>query len=420
MKSVKNILNYTKNLSSILVGLVFIFSGFVKGIDLLGSTYKFSDYFMAFGMPSLESLSLPMAFLLSAVEFVIGAALLFRVRMRFFSWLSLLFMIFFTLLTLYIAIANPVTDCGCFGDAFVISNWATFWKNVILILLVGNVFILRNSFRKFFPEPLLEWGLMAGMLLFFSLVSLYSYKHLPVLDFRPYHIGSNIYDKMNIPPDAPMDEYKITLVYEKDGAKKEFTMDNLPDSTWNWVETKSVLVKKGYEPPIKNFMIETTYERDDMTDFILSYEGLTFLVISHDLNIAQTKNQEKINKLGEYARHYHHQFYCLTASPVSLIEEFSAKHNAHYEFLNVDEITLKTMVRSNPGLVVMNNGTIIGKWHNNDIPEVSDLGDNAFAWVLDQLRISHERTRKSFYIFLFLFVVSMVWNIRKTIKSELK
>lgn len=417
MKGLKKILDVTKNISSILVGLLFIFSGFVKGIDLMGSTYKFTDYFVAFGVSSLESISLPLAFILSATEFVIGSALLFRARMVVFSWLALIFMGFFTLLTFYIALTNPVSDCGCFGDALIISNWATFWKNVILILLVFNVFIFRNKFRKFFPEPALEWGLIGGMFLFFTLISLYSYKHLPILDFRPYHVGANIPDKMNIPDDAPVDEYKVILFYEKDGETREFTIDNLPDSTWNWVDTKSILIKKGYEPPVKNFIIETAYERNDVTELILSNKEVSFLLISYDLNDANPESQEKINKLADYAMHYQHQFYCLTASPEITINEFIEKNKASYEFFNTDEITLKTIIRSNPGLVLLKEGTIIAKWHYNDIPEVSELGSSIMAYAINSNRISHERTSKSFYIFLFLFIVSMVWNIRKSLKQ---
>lgn len=416
MKTLRKILDNTKNISSILVGVVFVFSGFVKGIDLLGSTYKFTDYFVAFGFPSLEKISLPLAFLLSASEFIIGTALIFRFRMLFFSWLSLVFMSFFTALTLFIAIANPVSDCGCFGDALVISNWATFLKNIILILLVLNVFIFRNKFRKFFPEAGLEWGLAAVMLFIFTMVSFYSFNHLPVFDFRPYYVGSNIREKMNVPIDAPLDEYKVVLFYEKEGKINEFSLDNLPDSTWKWVETKSTLVKKGYDPPIKNFSIERLSDREDVTDFILSDVGLTFLLIAHDLNKSNTKNQEIINKLAEYARFHNHQFYSLTASSQPTINDFIEKHKVTYEFFNTDDITLKTIIRSNPGLVLLKEGTVIAKWHNNDIPEPSEIGENLLAYVTDRQREAHEKTRKSLFIFSFLFVLVMVWNIRKSFK----
>ncbi len=416
MKTLKNFLDNTKNISSIIVGFVFIFSGFIKGIDLLGSNYKFTDYFIAFGFPSLEALSFPLAFILCASEFVIGAALIFRIRMLFFSWLVLLFTSFFTILTLYSAIANPVTDCGCFGEAIILTNWETFWKNIILILLVFNIFLFRHKFRKFFPEPVMEWGLIAGMLIFFTSVSLYSYNNLPVFDFTPYHLGANIRDKMRIPPDAPVDEYKITLIYKKNGLTKEFTLDSLPDSSWTWVETQSVLIKPGFEPPINNFYIETIYEGKDVTEFILTHEGLTFLLIAYDLQKTCIKNLEKIKSLAEYARFYNHRFYVITASPKSIISEFKEKNNVNYEFFNADGIALKTMVRSNPGLLLLKEGTIIGKWHNNNIPEINDIGENALAYVLNNQRLTGENSRKLFYIFLFLFVVSISYNIRKSLK----
>lgn len=416
MKTLKNILVKTKSISSVIVGVVFLFSGFVKGIDLLGSTYKFTDYFVAFGLPSLESLSLPLAFFLSASEFLIGVALIFRARMLIFSWISMLFMGFFTILTLVIAITNPVSDCGCFGDALIITNWETFLKNVILLLLVINVFMFRNKFRKFFPEPALEWGLLTIVMFVFISVSLYSYNHLPVFDFRPYHVGANIPEKMSYPPDAPIDEYEIILVYEKDGKLEEFTLDNMPDHTWHWVETKSTLIKKGYEPPITSLMMERLYDGTDMTEHVLTDEGLTLLLISHDLNKANVSRQENINKFSEYAMIRHHKFYCLTASPVNTINEFIENHNAAYEFLSTDDITLKTIIRSNPGLILLREGTILAKWHHNDIPEVSEIGEDLLAFALETQRLSHEKTRRAMYLLAFLFILSMAWNIRKSFK----
>jgi hypothetical protein len=416
MNSFRKLLNSTKTISSIIVGLVFLFSGFVKGIDLLGSTYKFADYFVAFGIPSLEKISLPLAFILSAAEFVIGAALIIRIRMEIFAWLALIFMGFFTPLTLYIAIANPVSDCGCFGDALVISNWETFWKNVVLILLVFHVFFFRRKFRRFLPEPLLEWGLAVIILTVFTYVSLYSYKHLPVFDFRPFHIGANIPQKMSIPPDAPFDEYEVVLFYEKDGVVKEFTIENLPDTTWNWVDSKSTLISKGYEPPIKDFSIESTEDFEDITNLVLENESYTFLLVAHDLNKSDITVQQRINAINEFARHHQMMFLGLTASPASLIEEFKETHQADYDFYNTDDITLKTMIRSNPGLILMKSGTIIGKWHYNDIPDDIELSENLLAYSTDLLRKNLEKSRKSLYIFAFLFLIAMLWNLRKSFK----
>lgn len=416
MNSFRNILNSTKTISSILIGIVFLFSGFVKGIDLLGSTYKFTDYFVAFGIPSLEKIYLPLAFILSAAEFVIGAALIIRIRMEFFSWLAVIFMGFFTPLTLYVAIANPVSDCGCFGDALVISNWETFWKNVVLILLVFHVFFFRRKFRRFFPEPLLEWVLAVIILIVFGYVSSYSYNHLPVFDFRPFHIGANIPQKMSIPPDAPFDEYEVVLFYEKDGVVKEFSIEDLPDSTWNWVDSKSILISKGYEPPIKDFSIESPEDFEDITNLVLDNEGYTFLVITHDLNKSDISSQQKINVINDFARHHQILFLGLTASPSGLIEKFKATHQADYDFYNTDDITLKTMIRANPGLILLKSGTVIGKWHYNNIPDGNELTENLLAYSSDLQRIKLEKSRKSLYIFAFLFMIAMLWNIRKSFK----
>lgn len=230
-----------------LLGLVFIFSGTVKAIDPLGTTYKIEDYLKAFGgfFTDLMPLSEAAAVCLIAFEFVLGVCLLCNVRTQWTAWITLVFYAVMTPLTLYIAITNPVSDCGCFGDAFIISNWQTFYKNVILITLTVVLICLRRSVRPFWHTPVE----MAVALLALTLVSglmLYTNMHLPVIDFRPYKVGNNIMQMMELPDDAEPDEYEITFVYAKNGEEKVFTLDNYPkgDSSWVFVSQNSRLIKK--------------------------------------------------------------------------------------------------------------------------------------------------------------------------------
>ncbi len=368
-----------KHFSRIVVGIVFVFSGFVKGIDPWGSAYKFTDYFNAMHLEWLIWTALPMGILLAFAEFAIGVALLSNIFMRFTSWLALLFMIFFTGLTLWIAIANPVTDCGCFGDAIVISNWETFYKNIVLILLTVIIFIYRNNMKGL---PGKKAGYMLSIILaaVYAGFVVYSYNHLPVFDFRPYKVGVNIHEAMSVPADAPQDEYENIFYYVNNntGEVERFTEENYPwQDTLNYSfhDIESILVQKGYEPPIHDFTIETP-EGDDIIDFFLYADNYVFMLIAYDLSKSSLKSQEKINTLANWALGSEMEFICLTSSLPSDSEAFARENGAPYEFFNTDEITLKTIVRSNPGLMVVKDGIIVAKYHYNDIPSPEEFQQN--------------------------------------------
>ena len=369
-------MKYIWHVLRILLGLVFIFSGFVKGIDPLGSAYKFTDYFHAWGMEALVRFALPLGILLCVAEFVIGLALLCNVFIRLFSWLALLFMGFFTMVTLIVAFKNPVTDCGCFGDALVLTNWQTLFKNVFLFAFAVVVFVFRHKYKP--RQLLLIPAIMAGAtVLVFAYLIDYSYNHLPIIDFRPFKTGVNIQDGMIMPAGALQDKYRNVFVYEnlKSGKQKEFTEDNYPwqdTLDWKFVSMDSELIQKGYEPPIHNFTIETS-DGEDIKDFFLYDEAYTFILVSTDLDQADWSATERIKQLCEYARDHGMHFIGLTASVLDRAEEIAAERNLPVEFFNCDEITLKTMVRANPGLILLKKGTIMDKWHFNDIPSTEEF-----------------------------------------------
>ncbi len=360
-----------KHIARVLLGITFIFSGFVKGIDPWGSAYKFTDYFNAMGMEWLIWAAFPLGVFLSFAEFAIGAALLFNMFIRFTSWLALLFMAFFLPLTLWIAIKNPVTDCGCFGDALVISNWETFYKNLVLMIFAIIVVKYRNKMNW-------EWGKKPGMILGsaaligYIAIVYYSYNHLPILDFRPYKVGVNIPDAMKTPEDAPKEVYENTFYYKNKntGEVQKFTEENYPwQDTVNWVydNMESKLVQEGYKPPIHDFMIQSA-DGDDVKDFFIHDENYVFMLIAHNLDKSSRKPQEEINNLAAWAQENGYSFICITSSLPDQSSAFVEETGAPYEFFTCDEITLKTIIRSNPGLVVIKDGNIVGKWHYNDIP----------------------------------------------------
>jgi len=357
----------------VLLGLLFIFSGFVKAVDPLGSAYKFHDYFTAFGMPFMEPLTLPASFILSAIEFSLGVFILLGAYRKATSFLILAFMLVMTPLTLYLALANPVSDCGCFGDALVITNWETFYKNIVLLAAAIIVFIWSRYITPVFTPKSTWLGALYTCLFIFG-VSFYCYLNLPILDFRPYKIGANIPQLMEIPEGAPHDVYKKTYTYEKDGVKKEFTIDNYPanDSTWVFVDAKAKLIQKGYVPPVHDFTI-TTLNDVDITDIVLADSSYTFLLISPKLGKADDTNVDEINNIFDYSQLFGYQFYCLTASSSKAITDWIEDTCAEYPVCITDETTLKTIIRSNPGLLLLKSGTIINKWHHRNIPHGEKL-----------------------------------------------
>lgn len=356
------------HLLRLVTGGVFVFSGAAKAIDPLGTVYKISDYLEAFGgmWTQLSVLAYPAAFLLIAFELMIGIQLLLMVRFRTNALLALLFMLVMTPLTLYIAVYNPVTDCGCFGDALKLSNWHTFYKNIVLLSMTLVLVVTRNKFKPFFLPPV-EFGIAGLFLLVVAGFMAYTVMHLPLIDFRPYKIGVNIPEAMKIPENAPVDEYKYSFVYTKNGLQQTFGIDSLPDSTWTFVEQRSVLVNKGYEPPITNFTILNS-EFQDIGRDILEYPGKTYLLIMYDLNKTSARGIQKMNEL--FASRYSSdlRFYGVTASTPDEVAHFKKKNWLTFPVYTADAVFLKTLIRANPGLVVIENGTIADKrnWRDSD------------------------------------------------------
>ena len=372
----KKILNIIVIISRILVGLVFIFSGFVKAVDPLGSTYKFIDYFNAFNMPWLEPAAFPLSIALSSSEFLLGVCLLLFIQNKLATWGALLFMAFFTPLTLWLALTNPVHDCGCFGDAIILTNWQTFYKNIFISAFVIISFIYRNSLTGWLKLKT-EWLITAIIAILITGFSWYNYRHLPVLDFRPYKIGTHIPDKMKIPEGAPSNVYKqyFTLIDTISGKQisiesKLYLSDSIywgKSTTWKFISTtEPKLVKAGYKPPIRDFSI-VSLSGVDITQLVLSDTGYYFVLVAYDLKKSETKNQPKINMLYNQVVADNHKFICLTSVSANEIDQFKTTNNATYDFYLSDPITLKTIVRANPGLIILHEGTILAKWNSNDI-----------------------------------------------------
>ena len=357
----------------VLLGLVFIFSGFVKAVDPWGTAYKFTDYFTAFHMNVPETVSLILSIILSAMEFVLGGLLLANVWLaKFVSRTVFVVMGIFTFMTLYIAIKNPVTDCGCFGDAIELSNWQSFAKNVILILISIYVFV-EAPYHIPRKSEVKNSIIFSFTLLFILAVSLHSIYHLPILDFRPYRVGADLESKMVPPENSPADEYKTTFIYSKNGEDKVFDETNYPwnDSTWTFVSMDSRLIKKGYVPPIHDFILNVEGKGDIVPEILSNSNYSTILSVPKITNITNSqllKISELIDELLAKG------ITPIFATPASKEEQrdISNFFGNRVIWALSDATALKTMVRSNGGVVFISEGVIMAKFGKNNYPRLKE------------------------------------------------
>jgi uncharacterized membrane protein YphA (DoxX/SURF4 family) len=357
------------NISRILVALVFIFSGFVKGVDPLGTAYRIEDYFIAFGTGWANPLSLFLSIFLCAVEFTLGLSLLFNFRLKILAWPLLLMMTFFTLLTLNDAIFNPVPDCGCFGDAIKLTNWETFYKNIVLQALVLVIFFYRKKYHSIFLPRIDHIGIVivfAG----FAAFSVYQYRHLPWIDFLGWKVGTNLIPDKTIQP-------TIYLTYRNKitGEEKEYLSTNYPwnDSTWaaQW-EFENQRVDNSRVPKGHSLDIFDS-QGNDYTETFINNPGYQFIVASYSLKDASRKGFEKIDKLDDDIVGNGHSLIVVTGSIDEEVQSFRKGLHPDIEFYHADDIELKMVIRANPGLILLKDGVVMGKWNWRDIPDYEKL-----------------------------------------------
>ncbi len=362
------------NVCRLLTAATFVLSGFVKAVDPTGTQYKIRDYLEAWQMAQYvpDMFTMIAAVAMAAVEFELGVCLLFAIHRRMAPRFVLLLMCVFTPLTLWLAVDNPISDCGCFGDAVKLTNWETFWKNVVLLAMAAVMVRWPLDMVRFISRTN-QWIVANYTALFILGMAGYSLYDLPPLDFRPYHVGANIRDGMAIPPDAPQPQFETTFILEKDGERREFTLDDYPDSTWVFVSSNTVQTAEGYVPPIRDFSIVRRDDGEDITDEVLADTGYTFLLIAPYLEQADDSRFDRINQIYEYSLEYGYSFYCLTASTDRAIARWCDMTGAEYPFCATDATTLQTVIRSNPGLLLIKDATVMRKWSDNRLPEEHQL-----------------------------------------------
>jgi len=357
-----------RTISRVVLGIVFIFSGFVKGVDPLGTAYKIEDYFIAFGADWAIPFSLGLAVVLCVSEFALGVFLLTNIFKRTTAWLTVLMMLFFTLLTLNDALFNPVPDCGCFGDFIILSNWETFYKNLIIDFFLVFVFITRNAFESPYKKTT-EWSIAILTVSIFTLFNSYNINRLPVFDFRDWKVGKDLV--LETTEDL---QYYLEYTNKKTGETKEYLSPNYPfnDSAWmaEWEYTDMRVVDPNIYPTEVSFF---DLKGEDITRDILQDPLYHFLIISYDLDEGNWTTLDEIRELKRNAETNAFSFSFITASTETTIDQFQKEHQFYADFYQSDDIDLKTIIRSNPGLVVLKNGRIMGKWSATHLPDYQDI-----------------------------------------------
>lgn len=353
----------TNTIIRFILAAVFLFSGFVKGVDPLGTAYKIEDYFIAYGMDWALPLSLIIAFGLIALEMSLGLMLLLNLLPKITRWTMVILMLFFTSVTLYDAFNNPVPDCGCFGDAFILSNWQTFYKNLVLDLLIVGLFILtpqKINFKKH-----VGWSLTIFIL--FLSFSFYNYQHLPLIDFRFWKIGNQIYNT-----DSKSVALYVTYQNKTSGEKKEFLSPNYPYQDTAWNANWKFVSSRQYSPnqQVQSLMI-FDQEGNDATYEVLGFQAKSLLIISHDLNGISPKEALKIRAIIQLAENENLPITIITATIGAKITDFVNENSINIPLFLADDIDLKTIIRSNPGLILLENGKVLKKWSSADMPTTS-------------------------------------------------
>ena len=369
------------------VGFLFIFSGLIKANDPLGFSYKLEEYFEVFHMTFLNGFALSFAIVLCALEMILGFALLIGARAVQVIWGLLILIVFFAFLTFYSAFFKVVQTCGCFGDAIPLTPWQSFGKDMVLLLLVLVLFVNRFKIKPLAGKKTGDQLLIAATVVSVGF-GLYTYNFLPVVDFLPYKIGANIWEEMQTPPGAKPDEYEITYHLTNKKTKENKVMSDkeyLKTAIWkdtNWEikgNPESRLIKKGFEPKIGDLAIQDA-QGNAYNQELLSSPFYSLLIVAYNLNDTKGEAINRINALAmNLTQNFNTRTILLTSNSAHSAQQFAKDHRLVSELFYADGVPLKTMVRSNPGIILLKNGVVINKWHYHNMPKYDNLVKQYFS-----------------------------------------
>ncbi len=355
----------------IILGCLFLFSGFVKGVDPLGTAYRAEDYFIAYGTEWMMPAAVILSFILNAAELVLGALLLLNIKPKFTAWLVLLMMLFFILTTLNDAINNPVPNCGCFGEALIMSNWQTFYKNLAISVFVLSILLNQSRIRKFYSSKV-EWAMGMGLIAIFTGFQFLSYTNLPIMDFRPWKVGNKMVTENPLPI-----KYYLTYRNKTSGDQKEYLSPDYPYDDPEWDENWEFVSLRVEDPNVVPGMDLAIIDFDgvDVTKSYLGNPDYNFFVVAWNLQHTEFNAFNRIDELYHRATENDLKMIFLTSTLPEQIKMFveQEKITPDLEFFNADDIVLKTMIRANPGLILMKNGQVIEKWHHYHLPDWEEV-----------------------------------------------
>ena len=407
-----------------LFGILFVLSGFLKAIDPIGSALKIKEYFGAFHLAFMDFLSIPGAILLSTAEFLIGVAILKGLRINLFSKIALGFILFFTLLTLWIYIFNPVSDCGCFGEALHLSNKATFIKNLILLGAALLVWWQRDKFQPI-ASPKVEWGYLVAYGVLIVALQGYSLRNIPQIDFGMYKSGTDLIAQQQENQER---EYETTFIYSKDGVEETFTINNLPDSTWTFIDAHSALVGGATEDSSVNFSFIDA-EGNSIGNEIVNTRGPVFFISIYNARALGYRAVERIIELADSLQAHNLKLYIISANSVEETEALFAHYpgiagiadiaDSEIEILYADYKAVISFNRSSGGLTYVNNGIIIEKWARGNYPldSLDEIlrEDPEIIMVKAQIR---EQLFAEIALFVILFLIVIVRFFSKIVYRQ--
>ncbi len=362
-------------IARILVGLLFIFSGLIKANDPLGLSYKMQEFFELWGMTAFNSWTLASSVLMNAFEIIAGFALLLGWRIKIFSWLLLLLILFFTFLTGYTYVTGKPVNCGCFGDCLPISSKTSFLKDVVLTLLIGFIFWQRKKIRPIFSNRVS--GLtMLGVTVFSFGIQWYALTYLPIIDCLPFKKNNNIPEKMKVPANAVFPVTAITFLYEKNGQQKEYPVDKLPadlDSTYKLIKRYDKILVEGenYQPPIHGFVLSGATD-EDSTQVVLS-QPYAVLLFCQDFSVPVSKWRSDFEKLYAEAKAKNIPSYAVTTRLTEAQKQFSTTAFKDIPVFKCDVTAIRTAARTNPCIYLLREGTIVDKQSGKRIDNLISL-----------------------------------------------
>lgn len=396
------------NISRVLVGLLFIFSGWIKANDPLGFSYKLEEYYHVFGLDFLTSTAVYQAMFICVLEIVLGFALLLGTRMKVTGTLLLLMIVFFTLLTGYTAVSNwffehhesgttkwfagllgfsprglyYMTDCGCFGEFIKLTPWQSFYKDLVLLVLIVIIFIRRKHIRSIFPRAM-QTNILVTLSVVFTAFTVYCFMYLPPVNFLNWKNGNDVAPLITCPPDAPKDSLAMTFVYNINGKDSAISYDDvmamkIPEGA-KFIRQDKVIIREGCRPKILGFSMftKTTRENGDLIDYkdsMLLNNDFQLLVVSYDLHHARKNGMKKIAALTkEFIDADHKKVWGLAGTMYDEIEPIRHEYGLVFDFYNVDPKMLKSMIRSNAGLILMKGSVVVDSWPSTNIPSIKKV-----------------------------------------------